>query len=90
MGMNVRRESLPRDIVGEARKLWEQISRDKDSPRQDAGFVKLIQAAHYLGDYARLKANDELHRLDDALAEHDSPLTDIEVLAGWGAVWGWG
>lgn len=40
----------------------------------------------YVGDYVRLREADELGRLDELLAEHDLPLTDIEVLRGWGTV----
>ena len=40
----------------------------------------------YIGDYERLRRDDQLGLLDDLLAEHDMPLTDIEVLRGWGTV----
>ena len=40
----------------------------------------------YIGDYERLRRDDQLGLLDELLAEHDMPLTDIEVLRGWGTV----
>ena len=40
----------------------------------------------YVGDYVRLRDADQLGVLDDLLAEHRIPLTDIEVLRGWGTV----
>jgi sugar phosphate isomerase/epimerase len=38
----------------------------------------------YIGDFARLRAADRLGELDELLAAHRMPLTDIEVLRGWG------
>jgi sugar phosphate isomerase/epimerase len=40
----------------------------------------------YIGDYVRLRDSDQLGVLDELLAEHSMPLTDIEVLRGWGTV----
>ena len=38
----------------------------------------------YIGDWVQLRDADRLGELDELLAEHDMPLTDIEVLNGWG------
>lgn len=40
----------------------------------------------YVGDYVRLRSEDRLGVLDEQLVEHSIPLTDIEVLRGWGTV----
>jgi sugar phosphate isomerase/epimerase len=40
----------------------------------------------FVGDYARLRKTDRIGELDELLAEHRMPLTDIEVLQGWGTV----
>jgi sugar phosphate isomerase/epimerase len=40
----------------------------------------------FIGDYARLRAEDRLTELDELLEQHAMPLCDIEVLQGWGTV----
>ena len=40
----------------------------------------------YIGDWVRLRDADRLGELDEALAEYEMPLCDIEVLRGWGTV----
>lgn len=40
----------------------------------------------YLGNWVELRDADRLGELDELLAEHHMPLTDIEVLRGWGTV----
>jgi sugar phosphate isomerase/epimerase len=56
---------------------------DRVSAAAAAGFDGI---GLFLGNYIRLRDSGLLGELDDALAEHQMPLVDIEVLSGWGTV----